>query len=623
MLQTGGKWAPATVVDPAATAVSPPAGLPHCLKYKDGMEWVRFVSAQVLEGWRPPKTGGRRAAAAAQPHPSDMATTVRAFVLVPEDFRPKGRPTKERTEAMTAAEAAAEAYKQQLGADDRNGGGSDSDSGSGGGSPAKKRRLTTRRSQPNPEAEHQQQAVGDGGKEANGGLLSPSSHEQSSAAALHGPDLACGAAMTLGRSKPAAGAAAKRARADGKAQPMQQQQRRREQQQQQQQQQQQDEAPPNAAAVQGAQEQPADPASQAGQQGAAPDELSSGAGLQLDRLLQDRSAADGTGAGAAVDPAALQAGAAPPAVPVEPKRPAVTELGSSLGLLRPLAMVPTAAKAEEGEDEDEGEQRRRRQQRDLSARSSQQQHAQLRSRGALERDARGSQQLQQQLEERQQQGEDEAQQEAARSAQERPGDRACRAFAELLPGVTQYRESITAASRVAIDAGAPWECWCWALGSRPHRVLPCRLRLLPRPRCYRALRLSLPPCSARRQAGSGQAGRACGAGAHAAGGSGHAARHLFLPTRCNPRGELVGWSRVCVLTCSCWCCCWCCLLACRFPTSAPHARSAVQQVRREGDGTGAVCTLFPRVVGAALSQLVDLLSGSLEAAEKVRCRAPL
>ncbi|PRW44386.1 hypothetical protein C2E21_6840 [Chlorella sorokiniana] len=534
--QPSGKWAEAAVVAPEGGRV--PAGLPHCLQYKDGLEWVRFVSTGVLEGWAPPP--GKKGAAAAAAGPPRGAISVRPFVVLPEGASTKGRPRRDVKQAMDAAVEAAELYQQQQRGGSAGGGtpGSDAD----GGSPAKRRRLS---------------AAAGSSRAANGSTAAPLARQQraqqtspaSDADGAGQQDQADGAeAPSAKRSGPAAAPSSgvKRRRPGG---------------QQQQQQQQPDE--------QEEQQQPAGD----GRQAAADDQPSALQAAEVQAALQHAAQP------AAAEPAAGDAQPEPAAQPKQPpKPPAVTELGLGLAMLAPLATVPVGDEdrekgkrtpsasqpgssgsrqrpsSQQQEREDSEQQRAaaaqaadarrppsgqqsQQQQQQQQPQQPQQQQARPSSRQQAEwppsQHSQHSQQQAQQAERPPSQAEDA---EAAPQVPlaERPGDKACRAFEALLPGLSLMKDKIHGAAEAAILAGQLGAC-----KEVVHRVL----------------------------------------------------EHMEREAAADKR--------------------------------VPHfylldAILAISRKNVEGRGPGSIVgNMFPRVVGAALSQLVYLMGRSLESAQKM------
>ena len=428
--QPSGKWAEAAVVEPEGGRAPP--GLPHCLQYKDGLQWVRFVSTGVLEGWlQPPGKKGAAAAAAGAP---GSAIEVQPFVVLPDGARTKGRPRREVKEAMDAAVEAAELYQQQQ----RGGGGGGDSSDGDGGSPVKRRRLS---------------AAG-GSRAANGSAAAvadsqqPSQHSSAAADGVAGtqqgqPGEAGAPSAKAGGSAAAPSTGVKRRRPGGQQQPPPAAQDERQQQQQQQQQQQPEPAEQQAAAA--------------------------------DEQAAVHEHADGA------------AQREPPAQAKQPpKPPAVTELGLGPAMLAPLATVPVGDEEREreraqrpspasqpgskqrpsGQQEQRPQQQREggKEQGAAAARaaeprrpqSGQQQQQQPRpsSRQQPDRLSQQQQQPQQQPERPPSQADDaEAAPQVAVPLAERPGDKACKAFEALLPGLTAIKDRIHEAAEAAILAG--------------------------------------------------------------------------------------------------------------------------------------------------------------------------
>ena len=426
--------------------------LPLCLVYDDGgVAWARVAAAGVLVTYRAPKKGNH---SAGDPPPAGAASAAEAcaFIQVPTDAKTTGRPSKAVKEAKSAALEAAGVYRQQQKGQQQQQAADGSE-----GSPKRRRRLSRRaihaaaadtditdaaaadaaadegseRVQlPTPGSAAlgslARQQAGSNGELAGGRQLQRASP---AAAAVASSDRAQEAAVPLGKGSTKA-AAAPAQQSPGAPQ------------------QHEAEAVPAAAAAAAAA-----PAEAGEQQAAGSSQQQEAAGCDKQQQRQ-RQQAGAAAPGAAVPGSAARAAAA--AAVLGLKRPAVTDLS-----MRPAAALSSLStvKVDEG-DGQEGEERPARpakpsrpRDRPRDGQKAKQECEQPRSRSS---DAKRAQQQQQQQQSPGLPAEQQADEEAAAAAPavERPGDAACRHFAELLSGLTGARDSIHGTANAALEAGA-------------------------------------------------------------------------------------------------------------------------------------------------------------------------
>ena len=396
------------MVEPAEGAH---AHLPFRLRYETAgsIDWVRFVSSNVLEVWHVPKARGRQGPGqgpAARAPPPNAATEVRPYFVMPEEAKTKGRPCEKVVRLREAAEAAAEEYEQQQQQQQQQ------QQDGGGGSPAKRRRLGSG------SAAAKLQAAG---AAAGRGTLEPSDGKSRAANGMLSPGM-------RQRPQQASPVAA--------------------------------EASEAAVAADAAEQAPAS-LQQPGQ-----------------GLLQQSTAAGSAGDIDAPLPAAAAAAAAALGASLLPKRTAVTQLGGTSFVA--LATVPVdeppdsppgsawrdkrrpaapgSKRASGGQGEHSHSSHKRHKQQQQHRRHEREQPA---SRNA-EQVAAGQQAPGEGAVEPAEQEEEEAP--APEPAPERPGDVACRQFAQMLPGLTLFRDSINVTAAAAITAGG-WDALLAPVGA--------------------------------------------------------------------------------------------------------------------------------------------------------------